>query len=71
MWTENLADTSPSTVKVVQLGAEEFIPHSFQNNDRKILLLTDREIFSFHRSSRQKKAISGMNLEAHEQPRRW
>ena len=63
MWTENLADKTPSTLKLVELEKQEFIPHSFQNNDRKILLLTDREIFSFHRSSRQKKAISGMNLE--------
>ncbi len=61
MWTENLAEKMPSTVKIVQLNSRDFMPHSFQNNDQKILLLTDREIFQFRRTSRQKKAISGMN----------
>lgn len=63
MFTKDLQEKTPSTLKIVELTDEEFIPHSFQNNDRKILFLTDREIFSFHRSSRQKKAISGMNME--------
>ncbi|PID70641.1 transcription-repair coupling factor [bacterium DOLZORAL124_38_8] len=63
MWTEDLNDKTPSTIKILPIDKEDFLPHSFQNNDQKILFLTDREIFSFHRSSRQKKAISGMNME--------
>jgi len=39
------------------------MPHSFQNNERKQILLTDREIFQFKRSSRAKKAVSGMNFD--------
>lgn len=63
MFTEDLAETMPSTVKIKKLESRDFIPHSFQNNDRKIILLTDREIFQFRRTSRQKKAISGMNTD--------
>lgn len=63
MFTKDLSEKMPSTVKVVELGDDDFIPHSFQNNDKKFLFLTDREIFQFHRSSRQKKAISGMNMD--------
>lgn len=63
MFTEDLLDRTPSTVKVVRLSPEDFAPHSFQNNERKFLFLTDREIFQFYRTSRQKKAISGMNTE--------
>ena len=63
MFTEDLSDRTPSTVKVVRLNPENFAPHSFQNNERKFLFLTDREIFQFYRTSRQKKAISGMNTE--------
>ncbi len=53
----------PSTVLITEFAAKEFLPHSFQNNERKFLFLTDREIFQFHRSSRQKKAISGVNFD--------
>ena len=63
MSTKNLNDKTPSTIKVVQLEDHEFIPHSFQNNERKILLLTDREIFAFNRNSRQRKAVSGVNMQ--------
>lgn len=63
MFTEDLAETMPSTVKIKKLESRDFMPHSFQNNDRKIILLTDREIFQFRRTSRQKKAISGMNTD--------
>ncbi len=63
MWTEKLQDKTPSTVKIISLEKKDFIPHSFQNNDQKIILLTDREIFQFRRTSRQKKAISGMNTD--------
>ncbi len=63
MFTEDLEDETPSTVKIVRLKNEEFVPHSFQNNTRKILFLTDREIFQFRRTSRQKKAISGVNFD--------
>ncbi len=63
MWTENLQETAPSTVKIIKLNSRDFMPHSFQNNDLKILLLTDKEIFQFRRTSRQKKAISGMNAD--------
>ncbi|MCF7917849.1 transcription-repair coupling factor [Candidatus Gracilibacteria bacterium] len=63
MFTEELNDRTPSTVKIIRTESEEFLPHSFQNNDRKIFFLTDREIFQFHRSSRQKKAIAGVNLD--------
>jgi len=63
MWTEDLAETMPSTVKIKKLNSRDFMPHSFQNNDRKIILMTDREIFQFRRTSRQKKAISGMNAD--------
>jgi len=62
MFTEDLADETPSTVKIIKLKHEEFVPNSFQNNTRGILFLTDREIFQFRRTSRQKKAISGVNL---------
>ena len=63
MYTEDLSDNTPSTVKVIQAQKEDFLPHSFQNNSRKLAFLTDREIFQFHRSSRQKKAIAGMNID--------
>jgi len=63
MFTEDLSETAPSTVKIVQLEQKDFTPHSFQNNERKIVFLTDREIFQFYRTSRQKKAISGVNFE--------
>ncbi len=63
MYTEDLLDRTPSTVKIVRLEAGEFSPHSFQNNERKFVFLTDREIFQFYRTSRQKKAISGINTE--------
>ncbi len=53
----------PSTVEITEFANDEFLPHSFQNNDRQILFLTDREIFQFHRSSRQKKAIAGVNFD--------
>ena len=55
-WTE-------STAKIWKLKPDDFLPHSFQNSDRKILFLTDREIFQFDRRSRQKKAVSGLNLD--------
>ncbi len=63
MHTEDLNQRAPSTVHIVKLGKEDFMPHSFQNNEKKLLLLTDREIFQFKRTSRQKKAISGMNFD--------
>ena len=63
MYTEDLSDKTPSTLKVIACAEDAFVPHSFQNNERKLLFLTDREIFQFHRSSRQKKALSGMNLD--------
>ena len=46
-----------------ELESEVFLPHSFQNNTRQQLFLTDREIFQFQRSSQQKKAIKGLNLQ--------
>lgn len=57
------AELFPSTVNLIEAKSDDYLPHSFQNNDRKLLFLTDREIFQFKRSSRQKKAISGMNLD--------
>ena len=63
MHTENLSEKSLSTVKLVFLDENDFTPHSFQNNEQKFLFLSDREISAFHRSSRQKKAISGINLD--------
>lgn len=63
MWTEKMEDKTPSTVKICVLEENQFLPHSFQNNDKKLLFLTDREIFQFQRTSRQKKAVSGMNME--------
>jgi transcription-repair coupling factor len=63
MWTEDLSEKMISTVKIKKLESRDFMPHSFQNNDRKLILLTDREIFQFRRTSRQKKAISGMNTD--------
>lgn len=63
MFTENVNEKMASTVKIVRLGDGDFAPHSFQNNERKMLFLTDREIFQFYRTSRQKKAISGVNAE--------
>jgi len=52
-----------STVVIRAMDEEEFLPHSFQNSDQKILLLTDREIFQFRRSSRQKKSTTALSLE--------
>jgi transcription-repair coupling factor (superfamily II helicase) len=63
LYTRDLTSKNPSTVKVIEFTEGRFLPHSFQNNQEKLLLLTDREIFAFHRSSRQRKAISGMNME--------
>jgi len=54
---------NPSTARVIKFEKTAFLPHSFQNSDRKILFLTDREIFRFHRTSRQKKAVAGVNLD--------
>lgn len=53
----------PSTLNIVSVKGDAFLPHSFQNNDQQILFLTDREIFQFKRSSARKKSISGMNFE--------
>ncbi len=63
MFTKDLAETAPSTVKIISLESEAFVPHSFQNNEKKLLFLTDREIFQFARTSRQKKAVSGINFD--------
>ena len=63
MFTEDITEVAQSTVNVIELDKHGFLPHSFQNNDKNILLLTDREIFQFKRSSRAKKAISGMNFD--------
>ncbi len=63
MFTEDMKETFPSTVKVIKVKKDEFLPHSFQNNNRKQLFLTDREIFQFRRTTAQKKSISGMNFE--------
>ncbi len=61
MWSTDPSNTTPSTVLVYEADATEFMPHSFQNSEQKILFLTDREIWQFARNQRQKKAISGMN----------
>lgn len=63
MFTQEMEDKTPSTVKIITQKSELFLPHSFQNNDKKFFFLTDREIFKFSRSSRQKKAISGLNFD--------
>jgi len=63
MFTEDLEEAAPSTVKLISVKSDGFVPHSFQNSSRKILFLTDREIFQFARTSRQKKAIGGVNLD--------
>ncbi len=63
MFTQDLNDKTPSTIKLILVAKDAFVPHSFQNNSRNILFLTDREIFQFARSSRQKKAIGGVNLD--------
>lgn len=63
MYTEDITEVAQSTVNIVKIDKSGFLPHSFQNNERKMLLLTDREIFQFKRSSRAKKAISGMNFD--------
>jgi len=63
MFTDDITEVAQSTVNIVNIDKHGFVPHSFQNNERKMLLLTDREIFQFKRSSRAKKAISGMNFD--------
>ena len=63
MFTNDLEKSIISTVSIIPLEIKAFIPHSFQNNERKLLFLTDREIFQFTRSSRQKKAVAGINLD--------
>lgn len=63
MYTYDLKDKTPSTVKIIEHPQDRVMPHSFQNNERKQLFLTDREIFQFYRNSRQKKAVSGMNMD--------
>ncbi len=63
MFTENLEDETLSTVKILRVAEDAFVPHSFQNNTKKIFFLTDREIFQFHRTSRQRKAVAGVNLD--------
>ncbi len=63
MFTSNLGENYPSTVQLIPHKEEYFLPHSFQNNDKYLLLLTDREIFKFSRSSQQKKSVSGLNLD--------
>ena len=63
MFTNDLETQAISTVTIIPLGKEDFVPHSFQNNEKKLLFLTDREIFQFTRSSRQKKAVAGINLD--------
>ncbi len=61
MYTQDLADETPSTLKIIPVGGEAFLPHSFQNNEQKILFLTDREIFQFSRRA-GKAAVAGMNV---------
>ena len=63
MFTEDITEVAQSTVNIVNLDKHGFVPHSFQNNERKMIMLTDREIFQFKRNSRSKKAISGMNFD--------
>ncbi len=63
MFTENEDERAPSTVHLKTLKPTDYIPHSFQNNTREIVFLTDREIFQFHRNSRQRKAVAGVNLD--------
>ncbi|HEY5714459.1 MAG TPA: transcription-repair coupling factor [Candidatus Gracilibacteria bacterium] len=65
MWTDDpqKAIDYPSTLLLEEKKDGQFLPHSFQNNDQKILYLTDREIFYFRRSHRQQKSISAVSLD--------
>lgn len=65
MFSEKVEEVEkfPSTLHLIKKSDQEFIPHSFQNNEQGILYLTDREIFQFRRSARQKKSLSAMTLE--------
>jgi hypothetical protein len=36
MFSENLENKNPSTVKILQIAEKNFLPHSFQNSDQKI-----------------------------------
>ena len=65
MWSDDPEKVKeyPSTLLLQEMDEEDFLPHSFQNNDQKILYLTDREIFYFRRSHRQQKSISAVSLD--------
>ena len=56
---ENISNTSkeemkPGTVTIFDASSEEVLPHSLQNPDLKIAMLTDREVFSLKKETKQR-----------------
>lgn len=47
-------NTRAGAVTVIPSGEEDLLPHSLQNPDLQVALLTDREIFSLRKSGKQK-----------------
>ena len=54
-------DTNPVYMRKIEQN--EYIPHSFQCTEQKIIYLTDREIFQYQRISKAKKSAAGFNRE--------
>jgi transcription-repair coupling factor (superfamily II helicase) len=54
--------TSPGTMTIVDASNEEVLPHSLQNPDLKLAMLTDREIFSLKKEAKQ-KSIQKLSLD--------
>jgi transcription-repair coupling factor (superfamily II helicase) len=48
------SDRRPGALTLIAAGREDLLPHSLQNPDLKIALLTDREIFSLRKSGRER-----------------
>ncbi len=50
----SLAERRPGTVTIVSAPSDSLLPHSLQNPDLKCALITDREIFSLKKESKQR-----------------
>ncbi|MBT3835429.1 transcription-repair coupling factor [Candidatus Peribacteria bacterium] len=55
-------ETRPGTMTIVDASQEEVLPHSLQNPDMKLAMLTDREIFSLKKEAKQ-RSIQKLSLD--------
>ncbi len=56
------ANQRPGAVTLLQSGLEDLLPHSIQNPDLQCALLTDREIFSLKKQSRE-RSVQKLSLD--------